>query len=139
MREKGEGGERMELERIRAWLFIHTEEVREAIKRIKELLTEGGEQYVVVRADHVKSSRKFPFNLVIPIDAQDEEVLEEIVEQLVKMSGAERHVVAMVRHHTPYPPQAAHCFLTDQETEGDSDWPEGGGRYPKSPGRNPWG
>ena len=129
----------MNTERMRAWLLVYADDWQQAVGKISELFTEGGWDWVVVRADHVEPSDGFPYNLVIPIDAQDEQVLREVVGKIIELSGTKHHAVAAVKAHAPYPPQEAHCFLTDQEAEGDPDWPNGGGRYPQSPGRNPWG
>ena len=128
----------MKTERMRAWLLVYADDWQQAVGKISELFTEGEWNWVVVRADHVEPSDGFPYNLVIPIDAKDKPFLDETVAQIVEMSGAKHHAVALVKAHAPYPPQEAHCFLTHREAEGDQDW-DGEGRYPKSPGRNPWG
>jgi len=127
--------------RARAWLFLLVSSAQEVVDTLREerRFERGGDEYVIVRADIVKRSKDFPFNIVIPLDTESEEVLKEQVERIVKRADATKHAVAEVRTHIPFPPHDSHGFITEEEYEQSPDDFDGPGRQGASPGRNPWG
>jgi hypothetical protein len=158
MRDKGDEGGEMNETRKRAWLLLRVKDPKRAVTVLKEyknfeeekeeslnIFEAGGDEWVVVRADIVTrfegKSDDDSYNLVIPIDAKDDETLEWVVKKILELTeepaGVERITVLLVDEH--YPPLAveAHCYITEQETD-DEHYPERG-RYPRSPGENPWG
>jgi hypothetical protein len=129
----------METERRRAWIFLRTEDPQAAAEVLREkFFPQGEDQFVVVRADLVDEARGFPFNMVVPVDAENDDVLREVVVRIVRSSGATEHVVANVKAHVPFPPHDAQGYITVQEAGLGKERIEPG-RQGASPGRNPWG
>jgi hypothetical protein len=135
-------------DRVRAWVLLRVAEPHSAAamfdKRDRSgrgLLTEGGDQYVVVRADVVEGSSVY--NLVVPIDAQDEAGLSAAIHALSSKLGAqpEQTMILRVVSHYPKVPHNAHSFVTPKELKGKPapEFDPPGRHWPKSPGANPWG
>ncbi|MGH2620032.1 MAG: hypothetical protein ACRDHG_05605 [Anaerolineales bacterium] len=106
-------------------------------------LTEGGDEYIIIRADVVQAeagSFLGEVNLVVPVDVANTDVLAQVRERIRSTVGVSDLAVANVVRYFPDPPHRAHTFVTADELGRDRvpeyDPP---GRHPKSPGRNGWG
>ena len=123
-------------ERMRAWVLIQASpEVAEQL--YDQLGYVGGDDYVVVRADVVEVTEG-GFNIVVPVDAANEEQLLIAVEKIKAIPGVENAIIARVTQHIPIPPHLAHGFITEQEARDGKVSPEFG-RLGNSPGGNAWG
>ena len=131
--------------RVRTWVFgrVEKEELRARYKenRINGL---GGDQFVIVRADIVDHS---DYNVIIPVDAEDDDGLEEAVSVITDQLGVEIVSTARVdtrvedKGHIPWPPHEAHGFITQEEVDAlpiEQLYIEAG-RQHASPGSNKWG
>jgi hypothetical protein len=123
-------------ERVRAWALFSTKDPA-AAQKISDLFTQGGEDYVVIRADVVRDDQG-TYNLVVPVDVKDETELKKLLPKLTAVAGPAR-LLRVVDHH-PDVPHRAHSFVTPVE-HAKFRLPEyePPGRHPKSPGANPWG
>jgi hypothetical protein len=127
--------------RVRAWVFgqVNPEELRDRYKenRINGL---GGDQFVIVRADIVDHS---DYNVIIPVDAEDDDGLEEAVSVIKVQLGVEIVSTAQVveEGHVPWPPHEAHGFITPEEVDAlpIEQLHIEAGRQHASPGSNKWG
>ena len=128
--------------RVRAWVFgqVEPEELRARYKenRINGL---GGDQFVIVRADIVDHS---DYNVIIPVDAEDDDGLEEAISVITDQLGVEIVSTAQVvkEGHVPWPPHEAHGFITEEEVEAlpiEDGIRIRAGRQHASPGTNKWG
>jgi hypothetical protein len=123
-------------ERVRAWVLIRADP--EVAAQIHEQLgTQGGDDWVVIRADVVD----YHFNIVVPVDAANEEKLCVAVCKIRKIKGVGATLVIPVAEHNPRTPNRAHGYISEKEAE---EYPpeEGGfpaGRLSRSPGANAWG
>lgn len=128
--------------RVRGWVLLKVDNPRDAVKILCEFFTQGGERYVVVRADIVSplEAKTCDYNIVVPVDAVDNNEFQGVMKTLVEAVGATHANALMVTEHYPKTVHAAHSFITVQEF---SDLPlreyDPPGRHPKSPGANPWG
>jgi len=122
--------------RTRGHLYFQVDEPDEAAMRVSVLFTQGGDDYVIIRADVVDGHG---FNLMVPIDAAKTKwkAASKVVEKAV---GAAPTAVSRVKATYPENPQCAHSFITEEEYL-RCPLPECAppGRHPKSPGANPWG
>ena len=122
--------------RRRGYAGFRVDGPKAAAERVSALFTQGGDDYVVVRADVVMGC---DVNLIVPIDAAAEMWSDAlaIVERAVGQPVAR---VCIVEATYPAVPQQAHCFITEDEHR---QFPlheySPPGRHPKSPGANPWG
>jgi hypothetical protein len=126
------------VDRVRAWLLVKAADPRGAQKRIAPLLKRDNRWIpnnddVVIRADIVDCD----FDLVVPVDVTGEESLKLVVGLIFKVEGVKSITIARVTEYLPSPPVEADCYIGKGETGGAYD--KGPGRYPKSPGANPWG
>jgi DNA-binding Lrp family transcriptional regulator len=106
-------------------------------------LKEGGDAYIIIRADKVQweaESFARDVNLIVPVDAASANDLERVLSKIRAMPGVRELTVANVTAYYPDPPHKSHTFVTADELGRDRvpeyDPP---GRHPKSPGRNGWG
>ena len=134
----------MAQERKRAWVFLEAKNDEEAAANLKDLLSQGTDECVVIRADRVGRTDDFPFNIVVPVDAENEDVRDAIIDQIFEISGASRYAVAPVVEHIPRPPHMSLGFITQEEYEegiekGLDEDEVKPGLQGASPGRNPWG
>jgi hypothetical protein len=121
--------------RARAWILVRVESPHAVAQQLyEELGYEGGESWVLVRADVVD----YHYNIVVPVDAESWDVLEGVVGQIKELTGAEDTVVLPVVEHIPTPPHLAHGYVTDEEAEAGGIDTETG-RLGNSPGHNCWG
>jgi hypothetical protein len=122
--------------RARAWVLIQANP--DVAERLYEALGhEGGDEYVVVRADVVD----YHYNVVVPVDAANEDLLSMAVDKIQEIEGVGETVVIRVTQHNPRTPNRAHGYISEEEAE---EYPpeEGGfppGRLSRSPGANAWG
>ncbi len=124
--------------RVRAWVLVEAKSAQEVAKGLyEELGHEGGDSFVVVRAD-VVDFVDFDYNIVIPVDAESEKVLSDVVEQIQGVDGVNETVIVRVKEHVPYPPHDAHGYITAQEAEAGQE-PIEPGRQGASPGFNAFG
>ena len=123
-------------ERVRAWVMVKSADAIQAAEALSAYFTQGGDQYVLVRADVVEGEA----NLIVPVDAESQAALDTVVEIIRGATGDTSPIVAKVVSHFPDPPHRAHTFVTEDELRRDPV-PEytPHGRHPKSPGRNGWG
>ena len=146
-------------ERARAWVLVKAGNPRKFANALAAEYRDhgrghefglGGDELVVVRADVVDGEK----NVVIPVDAMSDEILETFVEkirqndfeneeaQIDKGEGALDISVLKVKAggHNPMPPHRSSTYVTAREQGIDREPDYGdGGRHPQSPGRNPWG
>jgi len=121
--------------RVRAWVLVEAEPAQEVAEGLYNALGhEGDDQFVVVRADVVD----FDYNIIVPVDAESEDVLSDVVEQIRGMDGVNETVIVRVKEHVPYPPHDAHGYITAQEAEAGQETVEPG-RQGASPGFNAFG
>jgi len=123
--------------RVRAWVLIKTESPEAAAHQLyEELGSQGGDSFVLVRADVVD----YHYNLVVPVDAESWEALQDLVCTIQKRTGARETAIMRVVAHVPYPPHDTDGFITPQEAELYTDTESMKvGRQRNSPGCNPWG
>ena len=131
-------------ERYRAWVLFKVDDPHGAAANFGvlddkglTLLTDGGNDYVIVRADVVDGNENY--NLVVPVDAANEVAFLEAKGRLTAVVGdptGELHVV----EHFPTPPHRSSTYVTEKELA-ECFLPEYNppGRHPQSPGANPWG
>lgn len=146
-------------ERARAWVLVRAGNPRKFTNALAieykdhgrgHEFGKGGDDLVIVRADVVDGEK----NVVIPVDAKSDEILETFVEKIRqnrfkikearidKKDGALDISVLKVKAggHNPMPPHRSSAYVTAREIGLDHepafDKP---GRHPKSPGRNAWG
>jgi hypothetical protein len=124
--------------RARAWVFVRAEKAQSVAEGIyEELGHQGGDSFVVVRADVVD----YDYNIMIPIDAESREMVDYVVGKIQGHPGVEDVVVVWVQSHIPYPPHDAQGYITEDELKA-SEKPEEdikAGRQGASPGYNGWG
>ena len=128
--------------RLRAWVFgwVDSTDKLKRLYKTEEINGLGEDRYVIVRADIVDHS---DYNVIIPVDAKDDAGLEEaegvITDQLEVRNVS---IVKVVEEgHIPWPPHAAHGYITEQEVEAlpIEQIPIKAGRQHASPGSNKWG
>jgi hypothetical protein len=123
--------------RVRAWVLVWADDPeRWARELYEELGHEGGDEYVVVRADVVESF--YGYNIVVPVDARDQSTLDSVVKMIRNPKAVKRLAILRVEIHNPYPPQDASGYVTEEEAEAGEEEVKVG-RQDKSPGLNPWG
>lgn len=129
--ERGENG------RVRAWVFVWADNPERWAQELYEALGhEGGDEYVLVRADVIESF--YGYNIVVPVDARDQSALDSVVGMFPNPEAVKRMAVRKVEVHNPYPPQDASGYVTEEEAEvGEEEVKVG--RQDHSPGLNPWG
>lgn len=122
-------------QRVRAWVLLKASDPQQAARAIGVYFTDGGDEWVIVRADVVEGE----YNLIVPVDAANDEALEKVLGILKKVAKGDPSVARVVEHY-PAPVHNAHCFITVDEYELNplrEYYPPG--RHPQSPGANPWG
>jgi len=127
-------------DRRRAWVLLSASLPDDAAGSIyNELGEAGGDNYVIVRAD-VLTSTFNGSNIVVPVDAAPDQ-FNATVEKLEDIDGVEVIAVLEVSNHYPPATYKAHGYTTSFQFAKDMKWspPEKEGRYPNSPGDNPWG
>jgi hypothetical protein len=131
--------------RFRAWVLYLVKDPQAAVAGFSKqddkgltLLTEGADNYVIVRADVVDGNNDF--NLVVPVDAANEAQFMAAQDRLTAVLGGPPSSVLRVVEHCPTPPHMSNTFVTDSELKGYylKEY-DPAGRHPKSPGANPWG
>jgi hypothetical protein len=123
-------------ERARAWVLLQVKSPHHAAHNLYDQLKDLGEDsYVVVRADVVD----YEYNIVVPVDAESDEVLETVYGTIKQITGPSKAVLVRVVEHIPLPPHDAQGYITAEEAqagEADDIVP---GRQSNSPGENAWG
>jgi hypothetical protein len=122
--------------RVRAWLLVKATDPEAAQRGIAPLMVRNKmlpDDDVVIRADTIVDCE---FNLVVPVDVTGEPALKRVVCLVFGVDGVKSVTIAQVKEYCPAPAVEAHCYITEGETGGA--YPESG-RYPRSPGANPWG
>jgi hypothetical protein len=128
--------------RVRTWVFGRVEKPLALRDRYDENRINGlgGDQFVIVRADIVDHS---DYNVIIPVDAEDDDGLEEAVSVITEQLGVENLSIVKVVEggHIPWPPHEAHGFITEREVEAlpIEQIHIQAGRQHASPGTNKWG
>lgn len=122
--------------RVRAWVLAKAMDAVQAAEALSAYFTQGGDEYVVVRADVVEGE----VNLIVPVDAASQAGLDTVVAMIRDATGDSSPTIAKVLSHNPDPPHRSHTFVTPGELDRDPvDEYSPPGRHPKSPGRNGWG
>jgi hypothetical protein len=123
--------------RTRAWIMIQVDTPLEAAQRLYEDHgLAGGDSYVVVRADVVD----YVYNVVIPVDAENPEVLQSVHQKILRITGARHSVVIPLVQPVPPIPHDAEGFITvDEYANGEDKVHCRPGRQRWSPGMNAWG
>ena len=129
--------------RVRAWVFgrVKSTDMLKRLYRTKKINGLGDDRFVIVRADIVDHSC---YNVIIPVDAEDDDGLEEAVGVITGQLDVDIVSTAKVDEggHVPWPPHAAHGFITEDEVEVlriEEGIPIRAGRQHASPGSNKWG
>jgi hypothetical protein len=128
--------------RARAWILIQTDDPNAAGESLwNERGLQGGDDYVVVRADVVRANvPNWVYNLVVPVDADSEDRLESIHQDILRVTKARDSVVLRVTFLNPAPPHEAEGFVTAEEyARGTEKERVKVGRQHWSPGFNAWG
>lgn len=121
--------------RARAWVLVKATQAQDVAEDLYEDLGHvGGDSFVVVRADVVD----FDYNIVIPVDAESQDMLDKVHGMIKDRSGVEETVILKVDKHFPDPPHDAHGYITQQEAKAGKE-PIEAGRQGASPGANPHG
>ena len=129
----------MAADRTRAWILVQADPPQGVPAKLRKLdrLTDD---LVVIRADLVAESPDFPYNIIVPVDAESEDVLAETARKVEDLSGVSKAVVVKVKKHSPTPPHDAHGYVTKKERDKGKDKELKPGRQKsESPGANPWG
>jgi len=123
-------------ERVRAWVLATATDAPQAAGALSAFFDQGGDDYVLVRADVVEGEA----NLIVPVDAASQAALDSVVAMIRDATGDSSPTVARVLSHNPDPPHRSYTFVTPGELDRDPvDEYSPPGRHPKSPGRNGWG
>ena len=131
-----------QVNRVRAWVFgrVESTDILKRLYKENQINGLGDDRFVIVRADVVEHS---DYNLIIPVDAENDDGLEEAVSVITEQLGVENlSVVRVVKDgHIPWPPHAAHGFITEREADAlpIEQIPIKPGRQHASPGTNKWG
>jgi len=123
--------------RVRAWVMIQVDAPAEAAQRVWESLAlDGGDSYLVCRADVVD----YVYNVVIPVDAENRDVLETVYQRILTITGAKFSVLIPVIQYVPPVPHDGEGFITPEEYDRGQDKEHcKPGRQHWSPGINAWG
>jgi hypothetical protein len=122
--------------RVRAWILVQSHSPHdEARKLYDNLVEEGGDSYVVIRADVVD----FVYNIVIAVDAESVGALQRVQQRMLDFIPAKRTAVLRVVEHIPPIPHEAQGFITQEEFDAGRDKSLPAGRIHWSPGANAWG
>jgi len=122
--------------RSRAWVLLRVRTPEEAANALYEQFgLAGGDDFVVVRADIVDHD----YNIVVPVDAANDEVLSDVVCQIYKVTGGTELLVLKVQQHIPLIPHIADGYVSTEEYEAEPDESVKIGRQRTSPGANAWG
>lgn len=123
-------------ERARAWVLLQVKSPHHAAHDLYDQLKDQGEDsYVVVRADVVDHE----YNIVVPVDAESDEVLETVYGTIKQITGPSKAVLVRVVEHIPFPPHDAQGYITLEEKEAGENQEIVWGRQSNSPGDNAWG
>ncbi len=123
-------------ERTRAWILVQVDSPLEAAQGLyNNLCDEGGESYVVIRADVVD----YVYNVVIPVDAESPAALQTAHQRILEITGATQTAVIPVVQPVPFVPHNAHGFITTTEARAGHEKVDKPGRQHWSPGMNAWG
>jgi len=126
-------------ERVRAWVLLQAESAEGVAQALyKDLGHEGGDEFVVVRADIVAGPSEFAYNIIVPVDAKSEDALRDVVDRIREVSRV-NPVIVTVDQHVPYPPHDAHGYISTNEVEVGREPVEKPGRQGASPGFNAFG
>ncbi len=122
--------------RTRAWVLVKADQAQDVAEELYDELGHiGDDSFVVVRADVVV---EFDYNIVIPVDAESQDMLDKVHGMIKDRSGVEETVIVKVDMHFPDPPHDAHGYITEEEAEAGRE-PIKAGRQGASPGANPHG
>lgn len=132
------GAEKAENGRVRAWVLVRAEAETGMAARLRNL-DQGKDDLVVIRADVVAEPPEFPYNIVVPVDAESEAVLEGVVKDIGGLRNVSDAVALKVVVHDPDPPHEASGYITPGEAVRAVRKPKKVGRQDESPGYNPWG
>jgi hypothetical protein len=122
--------------RARAWILVQADSPQKAAQSLyEELKDQGGDSFVVVRADVVE----YHYNIVIPVDAESGEVLRKVYGMIREITGARESAIVPVVEHIPFPPHNAQSYITEKEAEAGEAKEIRPGRQASSPGENAWG
>jgi hypothetical protein len=122
--------------RARAWVLLQVKSPHDAAHALYEQLKdEGDDSYVVIRADVVD----YEHNIVVPVDAENDDVLETVYGTIKEITGASRAVLVRVVEHIPFPPHDAQGYITQEEADAGEAPGIEPGRQSYSPGENAWG
>lgn len=125
-------------ERVRAWVLVRAEPVQGVSAKLRNLDKKKND-LVVIRADVVAGSSDVPYNIVVPVDVESDDVLSSIVDDINKLSGVKYAVALKVLDHHPEVPHDGYGYVTDQEAKDGKDPEVKAGRQGASPGANPFG
>ncbi len=125
-------------DRVRAWVLVRAEPVQGVSAKLRNL-DKKEDDLVVVRADVVAGSPDLPYNIVVPVDAESDEVLSRVVDDINRIGGVKHAVALRVMKHHPDPPHDGYGYVTEQEAKAGKDPDVKPGRQGASPGANPFG
>ncbi len=127
--------------RYRAWILLQVEYSDDLVKAIIALDT-GGDERIIIRVDGVQALQDGVFNLVVPVDADSDDELTNVVNDILAVAKPASHEVYEVIQEFPRPSHLADGFITLREAMDDPTIPGKivkVGRQRNSPGENPWG
>ena len=106
----------------------------------KKFYEQGGDEYVIVRADKVRTFilNGSNCNVVLPVDAQDESGLTK-ARNLIERMEIDILQELEVLDNNPWPAHRAHGYITNAEWEALKDEKSPGRQKAASPGSNKWG
>jgi len=122
--------------RTRAWILLQVDSPPDAARKLCDAMRdEGGDSYVVIRADVVD----YVYNIVVPVDAESPSVLQYVHQRILELTGARDTAILPVVEHIPFPPHDAQGYLTQDEIAAGHEKGLQPGRQHSSPGANAWG
>jgi hypothetical protein len=115
----------------RAWILVAADpgQADETAESIYKLNSELEDPSAVIRADVVSGT----YNVVVPVYAEDEGLIDEIVSMIAEVEGVEAAEKLAVTGYHPYPPHLATGYISGEEAE------EGNPVLPGILGMNGWG
>lgn len=143
-------GARVNSGRTRAWLLISADGEKDAKSKAQNIYQnlrhEGGDDYVVIRADVVKElvKDKKIYHIIVPVDAIDPSKLKAVIQIIEELMDYSIEKQLEVLDHFPSLTYLAQGFVSGEEKTYARDnfilAPDETGRIIKrSPGDNPWG
>jgi hypothetical protein len=123
--------------RARAWILLRCDDPAAAAQTLwQNEGLQGGDSYVVVRADVVD----YTYNVVVPVDCENAGVRDSLYQRIRRITAARDAVLIPVLQPVPAVPHDAEGFVSQDEFDRGHDKVRvKPGRQRWSPGINAWG